>query len=616
MRVRALAMVIASLMTMLAVGGPTASAYPVEQLDQQYTGYLTFNYMQCDPETFYTCAQTFTAGISGSLTGVDLQVYGVDDTSILTVAIRAVDSVTGKPIMDQAPLATASSTPGAISVSTPTWVGFDFATSATVTAGVQYAIHFTVAGGGGIWRGQTGDYYAGGSNFYKYGDTQASDLDPSTNDMFFKTYVSVDVADTTDPVVGATIDPTAPDGANGWYTSPVTVSWNVSDPESGIASSTGCAAQTISATTQVGTTITCSATNGDGDTTTESVTVHVDQTAPTLDYQLVRTPDQNGWYNAPVALTGGVRDLESGLNPTCPTIAPAANPYAGPDGQGVTIVATCQNGAGLSNSQTLTFNYDDTDPTITISDQTVEASDANGAPVTFAPTVADATSGVGTVVCVDANSQPVVSGDTFPIGGTTVTCTVTDVAGNTNAASFTLTVEDTIAPVVTVPADIVVNATGQDGAIVTFEATATDATTQNLVVTCAPPSGSPFPVGTTTVTCSATDQYGNTGSSSFTATVVGADQGLGDLREMVESLRISGAASTVTSVRRNLLMMVDVAEMFADADQPQLACLQLARFDLEVRAQVSRRRVTESDAASLYAKTAEIRSMLGCGGVG
>ena len=38
-------------------------------------------------------------------------------------------------------------------------------------------------------------------------------------------------------------------------------------------------------------------------------------------------------------------------------------------------------------------------------------------------------------------------------------------------------------------------------------------------VICAPPSGTAFPTGTTTVSCSATDSYGNTASCSFTVTV-------------------------------------------------------------------------------------------------
>src|SRR5207244_1727432 len=40
-----------------------------------------------------------------------------------------------------------------------------------------------------------------------------------------------------------------------------------------------------------------------------------------------------------------------------------------------------------------------------------------------------------------------------------------------------------------------------------------------VTVACAPPSGSTFPTGTTTVTCTATDAAGNTSACSFNVTV-------------------------------------------------------------------------------------------------
>ena len=78
---------------------------------------------------------------------------------------------------------------------------------------------------------------------------------------------------------------------------------------------------------------------------------------------------------------------------------------------------------------------------------------------------------------------------------------------------------DVTAPVVTVPADITVQATGADGAVVTFAATANDDRDGALTPNCTPPSGSTFVLGTTTVTCTATDAAGNTGSAEFLVTV-------------------------------------------------------------------------------------------------
>ena len=83
-----------------------------------------------------------------------------------------------------------------------------------------------------------------------------------------------------------------------------------------------------------------------------------------------------------------------------------------------------------------------------------------------------------------------------------------------------MTVTDLTAPVVTPPADVTVEATGPAGAVATFaDATADDIVDGPLAATCDHLSGDTFPVGITTVTCSATDAHGNTGTASFTVTV-------------------------------------------------------------------------------------------------
>ena len=68
-------------------------------------------------------------------------------------------------------------------------------------------------------------------------------------------------------------------GANGWYRSAVTVAWNVAG--SSIVSSSGCSKMQLTAET-AGQTLTCSATNGAGLTTTEAVTVKIDKTPPII----------------------------------------------------------------------------------------------------------------------------------------------------------------------------------------------------------------------------------------------------------------------------------------------------------------------------------------------
>ena len=58
----------------------------------------------------------------------------------------------------------------------------------------------------------------------------------------------------------------------------------------------------------------------------------------------------------------------------------------------------------------------------------------------------------------------------FPVGVTTVTCNATDAEDNTGTATFTVTVHDTTAPVVTPPANVTVEATSGAGAVASFSA--------------------------------------------------------------------------------------------------------------------------------------------------
>jgi hypothetical protein len=128
----------------------------------------------------------------------------------------------------------------------------------------------------------------------------------------------------------------------------------------------------------------------------------------------------------------------------------------------------------------------------------------------------------------------------FPVGTTTITYMATDAAGNTRTATQTVTVSDTTAPVITCPGNLTaVFARPTDASVVV--AYAAPAASDNCAggnVVCSPPSGSGFPVGVTTVTCTARDAAGNQATCSFTVTAW--DVLLHDVRTG-DTLRINSA---------------------------------------------------------------------------
>src|SRR6185503_2022471 len=133
---------------------------------------------------------------------------------------------------------------------------------------------------------------------------------------------------------------------------------------------------------------------------------------------------------------------------------------------------------------------DTTGPVVTVpANVSVEATSASGAPFTFAASATDVFDGSVATLCTPG------SGSTFPFGPTTVSCTATDAHGNHSTASFIIMVTDTTGPIVTVPANVSVEATSASGAPFTFTASAIDVFDGSVATLCTPASGSTFPFG-------------------------------------------------------------------------------------------------------------------------
>jgi len=111
--------------------------------------------------------------------------------------------------------------------------------------------------------------------------------------------------------------------------------------------------------------------------------------------------------------------------------------------------------------------------------------------------------------------------DPYAVGTTTITWTATDCAGNATSCDQTVTIEDNENPVITgCPTDITqTNDAGDCGAVVTWvnPIASDNCGIQSFTSTDAP--GDFFPVGTTTVTYTAIDIYGNTSTCVFDVTV-------------------------------------------------------------------------------------------------
>ena len=84
-------------------------------------------------------------------------------------------------------------------------------------------------------------------------------------------------------------------------------------------------------------------------------------------------------------------------------------------------------------------------------------------------------------------------------------------------------------PVITVPAGIVTNATGPDGAAVSYTTSAVDDVDGPVAGTCAPPTGATFAIGTTAVACAASDAAGNLAGASFDVHVKAPTEQFADL---------------------------------------------------------------------------------------
>lgn len=275
-----------------------------------------------------------------------------------------------------------------------------------------------------------------------------------------------------------------------------------------------------------------------------------------------------------------------------------------PDGK---LVVVGQNEFPLSDGSDVDFalarllsDSDHTPPTITVPGTiTPEATSPAGAKVTYTVSATDDIDPSPSISC----THP--SGSTFPLGLTLITCTATDTAQYSMSASFTIKVVDTTAPVLTVSPGRTVNATSPAGALVLFSASATDIADPTPSLVCKPASGSTFPIGATTVNCTATDDSGNATSKTLQVVVLGASEQLANLIGFIENLNLAKQPA------KKLDHQLDKAQEALRRGDKRKACGELDKFIQTVQRE-SGKKLTTAEARQLLQAASQIRTVLGC----
>ncbi|MEZ4709301.1 MAG: hypothetical protein R3A44_18985 [Caldilineaceae bacterium] len=238
--------------------------------------------------------------------------------------------------------------------------------------------------------------------------------------------------DTTPPVITPNVSGTR--GSNGWYTSPVDVSWSVSDAESTVSSTTGC--QFTRITTTHGDTLTCEATS-DGGANSVSITIKVDDVQFFVRALVSPAPNRDGWNNSDVTVSFHAD-----------YVGPSGTDYCSSDilsreGRNQGTAGGCVNNAGSSYSTSIgNINIDKTAPTVSVTGVTDGATYILGAVPTAGCQTSDSLSGVKT------NASMSISGGS---GNFTATCAgARDRADNSaSPVSVSYTVLDNTPPVIT-----------------------------------------------------------------------------------------------------------------------------------------------------------------------
>lgn len=176
-------------------GGGNNPPAPVAVLDQAFEPTSVNNFASCD--SGYCPAQTFTVGITGTLTGFDLYIRRIAIAGSVTVDLRATNA--GVPLTDDANFYEAFTFDASVLPASSQLVHFELTSPLQVIAGEVLAITLrdTVYGSGQLvgWDGSAfPGPYASGAQYARVGAyTEPYVIEYTGNgDLGFRTYVIPD----------------------------------------------------------------------------------------------------------------------------------------------------------------------------------------------------------------------------------------------------------------------------------------------------------------------------------------------------------------------------------------------------------------------------------------
>jgi hypothetical protein len=413
-----------------------------------------------------------------------------------------------------------------------------------------------------------------------------------------------DLMDNYAPVTTIDISPAAPDGNNGWYRQQVTINLNVKDNFLA-TSDTGTLYSIDGGQSQAYVEPFTISTDGihqidyysvDSNGISEPVqyvTIKIDTTSPSISGAATTLPNNNGWYNNDVTVHFNAEDWVSELDTL------TSDQTLTGEGVGQSVIGTAVDLAGNSASATVEpINIDKTPPTITYGSRTAaNMAGWNNTPVTVHWTCADIMSGPASA----AVSQTL----TVEGSGQSATGTCSDNAGNTAQDTQTGINIDITKPTLNPTASP--NPVVLHGSVV-LDAGAEDAVSGIATQQCAPVDTNS--AGTKIVTCTATDNAGNSASALLIVVVQTPKEAIQDIIANVQELVDAGDLNQGQG--NALIAKLEAAVKSIDKGNITPALNQLQAFINQINAFINSGQLTPSVGQALIdAANAVINSLGG-----